>query len=250
MLLSTGLFAQRKDLKGQLKATGDVEGIHILNKTAVKFTVSKEDGTFEILAKTSDTLTISGLKYEIKTVIITKEMFASGKLEIQLTEKVNELDEVLVGDVFTGSLESDMENLDAKTEVNFYDLGIPGYTGKPLTQNERKLHDADAGKSFSPTSINVHKLLNKISGRTKKLKKIVALDSKNECLKRARGEYESIIFEKDSLADNLKNEFFFFCDEDPKFTAICKEKNDLKMIDFLKLKLKAYIKKKAIATKE
>jgi len=34
------LQAQRKELKGQLVADDDIEGIHIQNKTAAKYTVS------------------------------------------------------------------------------------------------------------------------------------------------------------------------------------------------------------------
>ena len=74
----------------------------------------------------------------------------------------------------------------------------------PLTQNERKLHDADAGPwghiglGFG---VNFHKLLNKISGRTKKLKAIVDLDDRDKCINRLRRDYESIIFENDSLAN-------------------------------------------------
>ena len=186
------LNAQRKGLKGQLVANDDIEGIHILNKTAVKYTVSSEDGSFTIPAKVSDTLFISGLKYEPKQIVISKSIFESGNFEVQLVEKINELDEVILGKLLTGSLQSDIENSDDEAEINFYDLGIPGYKGKPLTQNERKLHDADAGKTLAVmggpfgggAAINFHKLLNKISGRTKKLERIVAIDNSEKCIDR------------------------------------------------------------------
>lgn len=235
------LVAQRQTLKGQLVAKGDVEGLHILNKTAVKYIVSNEKGSFTIPAKAKDTLVISGLKYKNKTLIITQNMVTQGRFKVALEEKINQLQEVVVGTIFTGSLESDIENSDAKPDVNFYDLGIPGYTGKPLTQNERKLHDAESGGPiYTGLGVNFHKLLNRISGRTKKLKTIVALDDKQKCLEKIRSQYESAIFENDTLSANLKNEYFYFCDEDPKFTILCKQQNDLAMIDFLKLKLKAY----------
>jgi hypothetical protein len=68
-----------------------------------------------------------------------------GTFSVQLIEKVNQLDQVIIGKLLTGSLESDVQNSDSKTDINFYDLGIPGSTKLPMTQNERKLHDADAG---------------------------------------------------------------------------------------------------------
>jgi len=245
--------AQTKDLDGKLIADDEVEGIHILNKTASKYTISNEDGSFIILAKASDTLFISGLKYQVREFIITQTIIDLGSFSIQLVEKINELDEVVVGKILTGSLQSDLENSDAKTEINFYDLGIPGYTGKPLTQNERKLHDADAGPigyiGFG-AGVNLHKLLNKISGRTKKLKEIVALDDKERCIKRLRRDYEEAIFKIDSLADNLKNEYFYFCQEDEGFKDLCDVNNDLKSIEFLQSKLKAYKKNRESVTKD
>lgn len=235
------LQAQRKELSGQLITNGDVEGIHILNKTAAKYAISNEDGSFIILARATDTLSISGLKYQSKEVVITQSMEDIDQFSILLTEKINELDEVIVGEILTGSLESDLENSKAETEINFYDLGIPGYKGKPLTQNERKLHDADGGGPiYTGLGVNVHKLLNRISGRTKKLKNIVNLDDRDRCINRLRIDYEDIIFEKDTLVATLKNEYFLFCQEDERFLGLCEEKNELKLLEYLQEKLKAY----------
>lgn len=245
--------AQRKDLKGQLIADDEVEGLHIQNRTAAKYTISDEDGSFVIPAKATDTLIISGVKYQTQELIITQSNVDLGNFSVVLIENLNELDEVRVGKILTGSLESDLENSDAKTEINFYDLGIPGYKGKPLTQNERKLHDADAGPMGYiglGAGVNLHKLLNKISGRTKKLKAIVALDNEEKCISRLRREYEKTIFRTDTLAENLKNEYFYFCQEDEGFKALCEENNDLKAIEFLQRKLKAYNKNRESVTKD
>ncbi len=256
--MSMGLNAQTKDLNGQLLADDEVEGIHILNKTALKFAISNEDGSFIIPAKASDTLFISGLKYGSQNVVITQAMLELGSFRVQLIEIINQLDEVIVGKILTGSLQSDLENSDAKTEVNFYDLGIPGFTGKPLTQNERKLHDADHGSMLSlgggsygaSAGVNLHKLLNKISGRTKKLKAIVALDDRERCINRLRLDYEEAIFKTDSLEAHLKNEYFYFCQEDEGFKALCDDNNDLIAIEFLQTKLKAYKKNRESVTKD
>lgn len=238
-------YAQRKELNGQLIANDDVEGIHVLNKSAAKFAISDEGGTFSILAKVNDTLFVSSLKYKNKDVVLTQAMIDAEIILIQLEEKINALDKVVVGKILTGSLQSDLENSDAKTEVNFYDLGIPGNTKLPLTQNERKLHDADAGPMGYiglGFGLNFHKLLNKISGRTKKLKAIVELDDRDRCINRLRADYESIIFETDSLSDRLKNEYFLFCQEGDTFLALCKEKNEMKLLEYMQQKLIQYMK--------
>lgn len=243
LLFSFLLQAQRHEIKGKLIADDDVEGIHILNKTASKYTISDEKGEFSIEAKATDTLFISSLIYNNKEIIISKEHEDSNSIEIKLDEKVSELDKVIVGKILTGSLQSDLENSDAKTEINFYDLGIPGNTKLPLTQNEKKLHDADGGSwghlglGFG---VNFHKLLNKISGRTKKLKDIVELDDRDKCINRLRIDYESIIFENDTLPKNLRDEYFLFSQEDENFLNLCKKDNDIELLEFLQQKLKAY----------
>ncbi|MHA7843567.1 MAG: carboxypeptidase-like regulatory domain-containing protein [Winogradskyella sp.] len=242
------LQAQRTEIKGKLIADDDVEGIHVLNKTASKFTISDEKGEFTIAAKATDTLFISSLVYEKKEVIITSEDENSEIIKIKLEEKVSALDKVVVGKILTGSLQSDLENSDAKTEINFYDLGIPGNTNLPLTQNEKKLHDADGGPTGSIMGgpfgggivLNLHKILNKISGRTKKLKGVVELDDRDKCINRLRIDYESILFENDTLTKNLRNEYFLFSQEDENFLSLCKEDNDIKLLEFLQQKLKAY----------
>ena len=245
--------AQRKDLDGQLIANDEVEGLHILNRTASKYTISNEDGSFVIPAKALDTLFISGLKYEVQEFVITQSIIDLGSFSVLLIEKINELDEVIVGKILTGSLQSDLENSDAKTEIDFYDLGIPGNTNLPLTQNEQKLHDADGtpwGSVGLGFSVNFHKLLNRVSGRTKKLRNIVEIDNIEKCITRLRREYEEAIFKTDTLADELKNEYFYFCQEDEGFKALCDENNDLKAIEFLQSKLIAYKKNRESVTKD
>lgn len=250
-------IAQRIELKGQLIAKEDTEGLHILNKTAFKYDISRETGQFTIPAQENDTIVISGLKYENKEIIITQSDIKKGVLNVELVEKINQLDEVIVGRIFTGSLESDLENTDAKPPINFYDLGLPGSTKLPMTQNERRLLDADGGPTASimggpfggGMGVNLHKLLNTISGRTKKLRAIVALDNKDKCTERLRREYESILFENDNLKENFRTEFFLFAQESEGFLAMCQRKNDIEAIDFLKRKLTEYKQRKTASGK-
>lgn len=235
--------AQRKDLNGQLISNDEVEGLHIQNRTAAEYTISNEDGSFIIPAKVSDTLVISGVKYQKQEVIITASIIELEHFNVHLIENVSELNEVVVGKVLTGSLESDLENSEAEPEVNFYDLGIPGYKGKPMTQNERKLFDADRGPMVVVglgAGVNLHKLLNEISGRTKKLKSIVELDNRSSCIDRIKADYETFLFEKDSLAENLRVEYFLFCQEDDEFLTICNQNNEIALLEFMQAKLIAY----------
>ncbi|QNK77489.1 hypothetical protein H7F37_15525 [Winogradskyella sp. PAMC22761] len=252
-VLCLNLQAQTKEINGQLIADDEVEGLHVLNKTAVKYTISEEDGSFIIPAKVSDTLIISGVKYQLKEIVITDSIINSGYLRVQLIESVSALNEVVVGKIFTGSLESDLENLKIKPEINFYDLGISGYTGKPLTQNERKLFDADGGSwggAGLGFNINFFKLLNTVSGRTKKLKAIVELDKRDGCIQRLKRDYESFLFENDTLTPTIRAEYFLYCEEDARFLDLCNKKDEFALIEFLQAKLKLYLQNRISVIKD
>ncbi|WP_296323736.1 carboxypeptidase-like regulatory domain-containing protein [Winogradskyella sp.] len=228
LIYSSYSFSQLKILKGSVFATDDVEGIHILNKTSAKYTVTNVEGKFEILAKEHDVLTITSLKYETLEVIVTSKNISNQFLKLYLVERVNELEEVVVGKILTGNIGSDIRNIDIEKELNFYDLGIPGYTGKPKTLNERKLATATSGSGIPLIAI-----INLITGKTKRLKEIVKLDKKIKCSKKLKSEYSKVIFKNENFSEVLQNRFFDFIMDSEDMERICNSKNVLKPIDFL-----------------
>lgn len=216
----------------------DVEGIHVINKTASKFAITRDNGEFSIPATLNDTIVFSAIKYKPKEVIITPLIIHSKQMTVYLTELVNELDEVLVGKVLTGNLWSDVENSEAKRDINFYDVGIPGYTGKPFTQSERRLHEATTGGGIVP----LNPIINAITGRTKMLKNQIRIERLEECLNIIKSDLSDTFFKYNSLAEDLRTEFFYYCMEDDEFSTICRLKNDLRTLEFLKAKLQDYKK--------
>ncbi len=233
--------SQTVDLRGQVNASSDLGSIHILNITAQQFTITNDKGAFIVPAKLHDTILVSSIQYIPQNIVVTQTILDLEFLSIQLEDRVNELDEVVVGKVLTGDLLLDIDNSDAKRDINFYDVGIPGYTGKPKTQKERKLYEADAGKSIviAPLfiGINIHKILNKISGRTKKLKNAVKLEEQVTCMNKIKSEFSNLLFADYEIEDHLKNEFFYFVAEDPNFEAYCNADNDFETYQFLLQKL-------------
>lgn len=90
-------YAQSVDINGKITAPDEVDGIHIINTTASRFTISNSDGTFVIPAKLNDTILFSGISYQPKEIVITKYIIASKQMPVYLEELVNALDEVVVG---------------------------------------------------------------------------------------------------------------------------------------------------------
>ena len=84
--------AQVVDIHGEITAINDVDGIHIMNKTSSRFTISDADGTFTIPAKLNDTILFSGISYQTKEIVVTNFIIASKQMPVYLEELVNALD--------------------------------------------------------------------------------------------------------------------------------------------------------------
>lgn len=237
-------ISQTINLKGQVEASSELDGIHVLNISAEEYTITNFNGAFEVATQLNDTILVSSVQYIPKTIIITQDIISSKFITIKIEDRVNELDEVIVGKVLTGDLMSDIKNSDAKADINFYDVGIPGYTGKPKTQKERRVLEADGGKFVYYygliATINIHKILNRISGRTKKLKHLVRLEQQDACMEKAIAELSDELFGHIELEEELKTEFFYYASEDPNFLEVCKLESDIKLFEFLIEKLLAF----------
>ncbi len=244
-LLFSGIsYAQTTELSGTIKGAEGVDGIHIVNKSRKEFATTNKDGVFKINAAVKDTLVISSIQYKLETLIITEQNISTKALDITLETLVNELDEVTVGKVLTGNLLDDMDNLGIKKDINFYDVGIPGYRGVRKTKSERLLHEAG---EFKPKmllgvlmgGIPLNPILNGISGRTKELKQRVKLEAQEELMYTIKSKFSEDFFNNNPLEDNLKMEFFYFCSEDETFTERCSG-NDIETLEFLQEKYTQY----------
>lgn len=244
----TKLYSQTVEISGRILNTSEVENIHVINKTLEKYTVTNKLGEFKIIARLNDTLVISSIKYKRYTTIFSEENISNKSILILLQEQVNELDEVLIGKVLTGDLMSDVQNSDAKPNINFYDVGIPGYTGKPKTQSERRLYEASdlnptAGGSLGGVggSVSLGAVINALTGRTKMLKERVAIETKHDLMLSIKARLSKDFFASNPLDEDHKMDFFFFCSDDKNFMKYCKNKSDFEVLIFLRYKYKAYL---------
>ncbi|MFI1771680.1 hypothetical protein [Thalassobellus citreus] len=241
---------QSIEIQGRVKSDTDVENVHVINKTAQVFTITSKDGDFDITAKLNDTLVFSSILYNPKEVVISKDIILNKAMLVLLDDKMNTLDEVLVGKVLTGNLLSDIKNVDGKRPINFYDVGIPGYTGRIKTQSERRLSEAG---EFKPTmllgllggGLPLNPILNGISGRTKMLKNRVEIEEKESLMQRIKGRLSKDFFASNPLEEDSRLDFFYFCADDPNFIKYCKNQTDFKVLIFLRMKYRQYIDNKA-----
>jgi hypothetical protein len=244
MLCFQTAFSQIVEITGKVTASSDVENIHVINKTAQVFTTTNASGSFKISAKLNDTLQFTSIQHKLKEVVVDPSIFIEKQLNVHLEELTYQLDEVVVGRILTGDLLIDLSNVEGEP-VTAKQLGIPSYQGKLKTQSERRLHDAG---EFKPVhllgllggSLNLHPIINAISGRTKLLKSHVDIEQKDNLLYDVRKRTEVILFTDEILPDHLRTDYFYFCSEDPDFITRCNDKSDIEILEFLNERLIVY----------
>lgn len=253
LIVSVG-FSQNTTLEGIVKGEESVENIHVINLTQKGYATTNAEGVFKIEALKNDTIVLTSVQYKRYKHIVTATDIKNKALNINLKVYVNELPEAVIGFTLTGDLTKDVLSSGTKRSINFYDVGIPGYTGKPKTKSERILQEAS---DFSPKaggslggiggSVSVIAIINAISGRTKELKKRVALEENTKIMNALKNRLSEAFFKENELKEDLRADFFYFCAEDKTFKSRCAF-NDLEALKFLKEK---YIKyKENLAEKE
>ncbi|GAA4812594.1 hypothetical protein [Litoribaculum gwangyangense] len=241
------MVSQSVEITGKVESKSNVENIHVINKTSKIFTITDNTGVFNITGKLYDTIVFSSIQHQQKEVILSQEIILSKAIFVTLEEQINELDEVMVGKILSGDLLYDIKNTEGELPINFYDVGIPGYTGKIATQSERRLSEAS---NFRPSvngnsmgaggSVSILPLINAITGRTKMLKDRVKKERNADLLRRIKGALSEDFFSVYKLEDSLKNDFFFFCEDDINFNFRCQNKSNVEILEFLKEKFLQY----------
>ena len=247
IMVAKNTLAQTIEITGKVISAVDVENVNVINTTSHTYALTNIKGEFEIEVKLNDTIYFSSLLHKTKTMVVDEGIITLKTMVVNLDEQVNELNEVLVGKILTGDLRRDVGNIEGKPPINFYDLGIPGYTGRRLTQSERRLKQAGEFKpgmllSIPMGGMPLDPLLNAISGRTKMLKNRVDLETRISLMNSIKGRLGEDFFAANPLDENLKVDFFYFCADDENFLKECKNQNDFQIFNFLKSKYDEYFK--------
>ncbi|MDY0090924.1 MAG: carboxypeptidase-like regulatory domain-containing protein [Flavobacteriaceae bacterium] len=224
LVLTSRLFAQNlpeKLIQGKIITDSAViEGIHVINLVNEESTVTDASGMFSIMAKEDDLLVFSSVHLEYARKSIGNKEYETGKVEVKMSAKITQLDEVVITDY---------------PEINAKALGIIDYTPKKYTPAERKLRTAEEFKWYSPLLIplggmSVDGLINSISGRTAMLKKELEIEKKERLLQQL-----DIYFERNYFTENLKiseiyvDGFKFYAVEDSELATavLSKDRNKI-----------------------
>ncbi len=253
-ILNFTVFSQTKMLHGKVLTTQDAENVHIINKTLKKNTITNSFGVFDIEIQLQDTLVFSSIQHELQVLIIEQDIYKNGTVVITLKERVNKLNEVVVGKVLTGNMNSDISNVDGEPMTS-KKAGIPSFQGKPLTPAQRYLKDAGdlnpkLGGSLGGlgASIRLVPVINAITGRTKQMKKYVRLEEREILMYHLKTHVCPVLLNEYPLEDELLMEFLYFASEQPEFLERCKNQTAVNQYEYLKEKLHLYQRNKYIST--
>ena len=198
-------YSKNIDLLARVQSDSDVENIHVINKTAQRFTTTNSYGEFRISVALNDTLIFSSVQHKLLTILINKEIFDDKTLVVFLEEQINALDQVVVGKVLTGDILSDVGNVEGEPMTS-KKAGIPSYQGKPKTQSERRLNEATTGGGIVP----LNPIINAITGRTKELKRRILLEEKEALMYSIKARLSDDLFTLEPLEEDYIMEYFYF----------------------------------------
>ncbi|MDP5062292.1 MAG: hypothetical protein NWP64_10275, partial [Maribacter sp.] len=197
------------------------------------------------------------VQYLPKKIVISESHINSSSITIQLIDNIIDLNEVTVTPYnLTGDIDRDIDRLHIEPTVTSYSLGLQNADVTKMTQSERLLQEADRGKYVSlqtmdeygklneilsyvglSVKVNTHKIMNKVSGRTKSLEEMVERDEKLNL------EKEIIYkFSKQTIAENFDipesnvNGFLTYCLSQPDFNALSDSGNMSEIWAYLEAK--------------
>ena len=191
---------------------------NVINNTSQEATITNEDGEFEIKVKLNDRLLFSSVQYQIRSLIISKEILQKSRIVIDVNEKVTELDEVVVGPENTEKFLDLKEEEFKKIDYNF----------DKSTRIENQILQSgrfNNGINF----INLYKAIAKTNTQEEES---MSLSYKPSNL--LREVYDDSFFISNlGIPKEKISEFLLFCDEKFPSKFLFKKSNEFQLIDFL-----------------
>lgn len=223
--LFINLQAQERSLvQGIVKSQKTLlKNVHIKNVSSGKYSVSGENGAFQLNIKPGDTLVLSHVGMEDLITFLKTEDLKEFPILFEMTESSMELKEVVVNET---------------SEINAVSLGIIPKKIEKLSMNERRLRTAG---DFKPIhllgilggSLEIDPILNAINGRTKKLKRNIKIEEERKRVAFFQIHYQTYMEETMELTQQESALLIDFMLERKELLRILEVNNDAQIKLFL-----------------
>lgn len=220
-------------LKGQIIFSSlNMSEINIINLSTNFGTVNNAEGKFEITVAVGDELLFSSIQYEPKYVTINQEIFDKRWFQVKLVPAINELQPVTISNIdLSGSLVSDIELVETEPYFSNSTFGLPEPLPR-LSVEDRRLYTATTG-GFGIIPLGL--ILNAISGRLKKLKRLKDYAELDRLVESGMNSMEIDFFVSECDVPKIYvASFIYFCAENSDFRTLLNSGNELDLVKFYK----------------
>lgn len=207
-------------LRGKvLYQDSNVVAANVLNTTSENATITDENGNFAIEVKLNDELIFSSVQYEIRAIVITKEILQRNRLVVDVREKITQLDEVVISpnrpEAFLNVKEEEFKQFD--------------YTADKSTRVENELMRQNQlynGVDF----VNIFKLLYKTLRPEQSEEKEFSF-APSEVIRQI---YPEVFFTSQlNIEPDEIDLFLQYCDDRIDTKDLLKRENEFQLMDFL-----------------
>lgn len=200
---------------------------NVINTTAQKATITDEQGRFAIEVKEGDELVFMALNYQLEMVKITPEIIKNNRLVVEVTEKVTELDEVVVSP-------EDQEEFIRLSNEEFKGFD---YDTDETTEVVNIAEDPTVrGMQYGLNFVSIFKLLASAIEGDKKQE--VAPLKVSEVLRQV---YDDNFFVRDlKIPQDRIDAFLLYCDNQLPPRTLLRKENEFQLIDFLVTQSEAF----------
>lgn len=196
---------------------GNRNGVLVLNLVTEKEAISDFNGNFKIEAKVDDLLVFQNSNLEYLRKSIDETDFENEFIIVEMTKKNIQLDEIKIFNY---------------SRMNAVSMGILSAPAKIYTPAQRKLKTAtsldpyfNAG-SMAGFGMSLDPFFNAITGRTKMLKKFVAIESVQLRVQRLEQWFsDDYLINVLKINEKLLKGFLFYASEDARVIAGLRNKN-------------------------
>ena len=214
LLISQLAFSQAKEkqLTGKINTLQLVpEGVEIINMRTQKMVKSNAIGEFKIYASSRDVLVFSSPNFEDGKKTITSEEFQAGKFAISMIPKITQLEEV------------EVQKGEKLVNSELFD------NAKEYTPAERRLRaGAKPTRLNQGLEISNDAIINAISGKSKRLRKELAVERKEAYMQQIEDAYPAEYYTENlGIHNEYVDGFKFFIVEDDAFIKTLDKKNKL-----------------------
>lgn len=228
--ISLSAFSQTKlvRLKGQvLYRNSFVSDEAVVNSTRELSTITDENGAFSIEVAVGDELVFTAVNYQLEVIKITEDILKNGRLVVEVTEKVRQLDEVVLTP----------DNQEAFIELKNEEFkGFEYEVDRASAVDNIALSPAVRGMRDGINVVSVFKLL----------KSLLASNDQQDTPSLKLSEALEKVYDDGFFIEDLRlqraqiPDFLAYCDERVPAVQLLRKENEFELLEFLVITAEAF----------